>query len=330
MPTTEVLRVAPDAPDPDALARAVEVLRHGGLVAFPTETVYGLGADATCADAVAKIFAAKGRPPTNPLIAHVCDVAMARRFAAHWPDAAERLAAAVWPGPATLVVPKTADIPDLVTAGLDTVGLRVPATAVARALIAGLGRPVAAPSANRSEHVSPTTAEHVLADLDGRIDLVLDSGPTPVGIESTVVDVCSSPPRVLRPGPLDAERLAKLLARPVDIGAIADVGARSPGQHARHYAPTTPAVRVETRAELDAVDLQSNDALLFFGRRLDEFDCRTNTTSYADPTIAARELYGALRSLDAAGHARIVVLMPPPTPAWTAIRDRLVRATTPA
>ena len=328
MPTTRVLRVDPDAPDPDAIATAVDVLRAGGLVAFATETVYGLGADATSADAVAKIFAAKGRPATNPLIAHVSDVAMARRFAARWPDVAERLAAAVWPGPATLVVPRTSDIPDLVTAGLDTVGLRVPATAVARALIDGLGRPVAAPSANRSEHVSPTTAEHVVADLDGRIDLVLDSGPTSVGIESTVVDLCGATPRILRPGPLDAERLADLLATPVDTGPADGEGARSPGQHARHYAPTTPALRVETSAELDALGLESNDALLFFGRRLDEFDCRKHTTSYADPTIAARELYGVLRRLDAEGYARIVVLMPPPTPAWAAIRDRLERATT--
>lgn len=326
MTRTRVVPVDPDAPDAAALDEAAAVLRAGGLVAFATETVYGLGADATRADAVRRIFAAKGRPPDNPLIVHAADEAMARGCARRWPPTAERLAG-LWPGPLTLVVPRARSLPAEVSAGLDTVGLRVPAPAVARALIAVTGRPLAAPSANRSEHVSPTRAEHVLADLEGRVEMILDSGPTAVGIESTVVDLVGDRPRVLRPGPIDASALAKRLGRAVDEGPGGPGPARSPGQRARHYAPRAPALRVESPEELVTLGPTADDVVLLVGRE----DVPTPGPRHvlAGPSDAARLLYATLRDCDAARPRRIVIVMPPPTPAWRAVRDRLVRATTP-
>ncbi len=192
---TEVLAVDAHVPQSDRIARAAAVLRGGGLVAFPTETVYGLGALALDAAAVGRIFAAKGRPANNPVIVHIADLKQIEQVAAEWPDAAERLARRFWPGPLTLVVPRNADVPDATTAGGPTVAVRVPAHPVALALLRAVGAPVAAPSANRSAELSPTLAEHVLRGLDGRIDLVLDGGPTAGGIESTVLDMTTSPPR---------------------------------------------------------------------------------------------------------------------------------------
>ncbi len=215
--TTRTLVVLPDAPDPDAIREAADVIRRGGLVAFATETVYGLAADATDPVAVARVFEAKGRPPTNPLIVHVDSVDAARPLAAEWPDLAERLAARFWPGPLTLVLAKTPAIPDEVTAGGPTVGLRVPRPAVARDLIARSGRPIAAPSANRSLRISPTTARHVAKDLAGRVDLILDSGPTTVGLESTVLDLAGPSPTVLRPGTITAQMLADVLGFAPDV-----------------------------------------------------------------------------------------------------------------
>ena len=202
--TTRVIPVDPDEPDAGALAEAADILRGGGLVAFATETVYGLGADATNPEAVARIFEAKGRPSFNPLIVHADSTAMARRLVAGWPDEAEVLARCFWPGPLTLVLPRSGIIPDVVTAGRETVGVRVPRPEVARRLIAAAVCPVAAPSANRSTGISPTLASHVLRDLDGKVDLILDSGQTAVGLESTVVDLTLRQPRVLRPGPVTA------------------------------------------------------------------------------------------------------------------------------
>jgi L-threonylcarbamoyladenylate synthase len=329
MPRTRTLAVDRDAPDPAVLAEAAAVLRAGGLVAFATETVYGLGADATRAEAVERIFAAKGRPSDNPLIVHAADRAMARRYASAWPATAERLAE-LWPGPLTLVVPKAASIPAITCAGLSTVGLRVPVPAVARGLVAAAGVPLAAPSANRSEHVSPTRAEHVLADLDGRIDLVLDSGPTDVGIESTVVDLCGDVPRVLRPGPLGVELLAAHLGGPVEQGPAEQGPARSPGQRMRHYAPRTPALRVASLAELEPLSPGPDDAVLVVGHP--GAVLRTHARPIELPTleIAARSLYATLRACDARGARRILVVMPPDVPAWQAVRDRLLRATLPA
>jgi L-threonylcarbamoyladenylate synthase len=327
MPRTRILAVDRDAPDPAALAQAAAILRAGGLVAFATETVYGLGADATRAAAVRGIFAAKGRPADNPLIVHAADVAMARRCAARWPAAAVRLAE-LWPGPLTLVVPKADGIPDLVTAGLDSVGLRVPAPAVARGLIAAAGVPLAAPSANRSEHVSPTRAEHVLADLDGCIDLVLDSGPTDVGIESTVIDLTGTEPRLLRPGPLAVERLAEHLGRAI-LAAQPAGPARSPGQRARHYAPRTPALRVGEIADLDRLLLGPDDVVLVVGHPGAAHDLPAQVIALPEPELAAQALYDTLRACDARGVRRIVVVMPPDAPVWQAVRDRLQRATVP-
>lgn len=325
MPRTRTLAVDRDAPDPAALADAASVLRASGLVAFATETVYGLGADATRVEAVQGIFAAKGRPSDNPLIVHVADVAMARRYAAAWPAAAERLAE-LWPGPLTLVVPKAAAIPAITSAGLLTVGLRVPVPAVARELIAAAGVPLAAPSANRSEHVSPTRAEHVLADLDGRIDLVLDSGPTEVGIESTVVDLSGDVPRVLRPGPISAEQLAACLGTRVEQGP-ASGPAKSPGLRARHYAPRTPALRVGSLAELEPLSLGPDDAVLVVGQHGSVRGMPARIIELPDPELAAQSLYATLRSCDAGGARRILVVMPPDVPSWQAVRDRLLRAT---
>jgi L-threonylcarbamoyladenylate synthase len=317
MPFTCVLVVDPESPDADALTEAARVLAGGGLVAFATETVYGLGAIATDAAAVARIFAAKGRPSINPLIVHVADLGQAGECVADWPDVADRLAARFWPGPLTLVLRRSGRIPDIVTAGKSTVGVRCPAGTVARGLIARCGRPVAAPSANRSNRLSPTRAGHVLADLDGRIDLVLDSGPTAFGLESTVLDLTGDPPRLLRPGPIAVKDLEATLGGPPAIpeaGSSSDQPA-SPGQLPIHYSPRTPAFRVESLQELEEGRDLEGVAILRFE---DE-----------SPDLAARRLYDVLHELDAAAPRAIVVVMPPDRPEWLAIRDRLLRATRP-
>ena len=239
---------------------AARVLAAGGLVAFPTETVYGLGADATNAGAVARLYDAKGRPSFNPLIAHVTDMAAAQTLA-RFDRAAERLAAAFWPGPLTLVLPRRSGCPvaELATAGLDTIAVRVPSHPVARDILAAVGRALVAPSANRSGHVSPTTAQHVLADLGGRIELIIDGGPTPMGLESTIV-ACLDPAVLLRPGALpraQIERVVQLGERRIQPGS-ADAAPMAPGQLASHYAP-------RTRLRLHAQNVQTGEALLAFG-----------------------------------------------------------------
>lgn len=337
---TQTLLVDPQAPDEAVLEHAAALLRAGQLVAFATETVYGLGADATSEAAVRKIFEAKGRPSDNPLIVHAADTAMAQRYAGQWPQAAQWLAEHGWPGPLTLVVPKAATIPSVVTAGLDTVGLRVPQTAVARGLIARAGVPLAAPSANRSEHISPTLAPHVLDDLDGAIACVLDSGATSVGIESTVVDCCGPVPKILRPGPIDAATLEQWLGAPLagdddDAGASDDASAadsgvaRSPGQRPRHYAPQTPAIRVGSFEALGTLAIGPEDIVLAIGNLTPAVSAKQSIT-LLDPTLAAQQLYAMLRYCDGLDAARIVVIMPPDEPAWHAVSDRLRRATVPA
>jgi L-threonylcarbamoyladenylate synthase len=321
--STRVLTVDPDAPDPSALDQAARVLAGGGLVAFATETVYGLGAIATEATAVARIFAAKGRPAMNPLIVHVADIGQARECVADWPADAEVLASRFWPGPLTLVLPRSSRIPDIVTAGKPTVGVRCPAGAVARGIIARCGYPIAAPSANRSNRLSPTRAEHVAADLAGRIELIIDSGPTTVGLESTVLDLTSDPPRMLRPGPIAASALEDALGgRPIarpDAGTSADQPT-SPGQLAVHYSPRTPAFRVDSLDELgDAPDL-AGATVVTFG---------PGAPGLESPEVAARNLYSVLHDCDGRGAPAIVVVMPPDRPEWLAIRDRLLRATRP-
>lgn len=304
------------------LQRAVALLRAGEIVAFPTETVYGLGANALDERAVAKIFLAKGRPSHNPLIVHVADAAAARKLALDWPIAAEDLAARFWPGPLTLVLPKQPNVPDLVTAGLATVAVRVPRHPVAQALLAAAALPIAAPSANRSEGVSPTTAEHVRASLGDRVSLILDGGATDVGIESTVVDLAGPAPRVLRPGMITVAELEAVLGQPLltDAERSGDHARSSPGQLERHYAPRAPVTLFEgtihnSQADAGAIVLTPGAAGKAHEIQLP-----------ADPAGYARGLYAALHTLDAAGVSQILIEAPPAGAAWDAIRDRVRRA----
>lgn len=318
------------------IRRAVELLREGRLVALPTETVYGLGADATNPDAVASIFAAKGRPSTNPLIVHVADVETAKRYTTHWSDAAQTLAAAYWPGPLTLVLPKTPDIADIVTAGLGTVGLRAPNHPLTLGLLRAFDGPVAAPSANRSNRVSPTTAQHVRDELGDAVDLILDGGPCDVGIESTVLDLSTDVPRILRPGAITREQIESLIGG-VEVAKdrVTEVtlSAASPGQHAVHYAPRTPAFRFDTPQRglipLDAPDGRRN-GLVAIGSATDQVVTWNHVVAMPrEPQLYARHLYEVLRELDALNLANLYIEMPPDTPEWTAVRDRLSRATRP-
>jgi L-threonylcarbamoyladenylate synthase len=316
------------AADPTAIAAAAQALAAGGLVAFPTETVYGLGADAGNGEAVARLFAAKGRPAFNPLIAHVPDLAAARPLA-RFDAAAARLAQRFWPGPLTLVLPKAAGCPvaELATAGLDTIAVRVPDHAVARDLLVAFGRPVVAPSANRSGHVSPTTARHVLADLGGRIDLVLDGGPTPVGVESTIV-ACLGEPLLLRPGGLARAEIEEMLGRPLAerTDYVADpLGAPiAPGQLASHYAP-------RARLHLDVHSVAPGEALLAFGEPLPvvEGTATLNLSRRGDLIEAAANLFAHLRTLDATQPSAIAVMPVPRISLGEAINDRLKRAAAP-
>ncbi len=327
------------APPPATLAaldRAIDVLRGGGVVAVPTETVYGLAAVATDADAVERIFAAKGRPATNPLIVHVADIAMARTLAADWPVAADRVAAALWPGPVTVVVPRGPRIPNVVTAGGATVALRCPAHRLTQLLIEKLAAPLAAPSANRSLAVSPTTAAHVLDSLGNRIDLILDGGPCTRGIESTVVDCTVEPPLVLRPGPVTIAQLEQALSAPVEPHReTPDAGpARSPGQLARHYAPRTPLELPTHPADRVAALLAAGKRVGWLTATADAPETRQLAASRdlvivpmpTDPDAYAAMLYAALHALDKRDLATIVVDLPADTDAWRAVRDRLTRA----
>ena len=315
------------APDVAGLAEAGRLLRAGGLVAFPTETVYGLGADATDGRAVAGIYEAKGRPSFNPLIAHVATRAAALALG-RFDAAAEALARAFWPGPLTLVVPLAAGSPisELARAGLDTVGLRVPDHPVAHALLEAAGRPIAGPSANRSGHVSPTDAEHVLSDLDGRIDAVLDAGPTLVGVESTIVACLDDGPVLLRPGGVSRAALARVLGRPPGAAAksaSAEAAPLAPGMLASHYAP-------RARVRLDAISVAPGEALLAFGAALPAHDGPVmNLSASGDLAEAAANLFGHLRALDAAGATGIAVMPVPHEGLGEAIRDRLARAAAP-
>ncbi|MFT3916637.1 MAG: L-threonylcarbamoyladenylate synthase [Anaeromyxobacteraceae bacterium] len=316
-------------PDPAGLARAAAILARGGLVAFPTETVYGLGALALDPLAVRAIYAAKGRPATNPVIVHVPGAHEAAALAAAWPEAAARLAARFWPGPLTFVVPRGPGVPDEVTAGGPTVGLRAPAHPVAEALLRAVGAPIAAPSANASEHVSPTTAEHVLADLDGRIDAVLDGGACPVGIESTVLSLAGDAPRVLRPGALSRDDLAAALGVPVlgPGGPAEGAVAASPGLHHRHYAPAGKLVLVP-RAGLAAAlaAWPTPRGAIVRGAPPAGLGAEAVEVLPDEPAGYARGLYAALRALEDRDCAAIAVEEAPAGAAWEAVRDRLARA----
>jgi L-threonylcarbamoyladenylate synthase len=319
-----------DAFDPGAVEMAATILRAGGLVAFPTETVYGLGAHALDPAAVARIFAAKGRPASNPLIVHVHDRESAQALARGWPDVAETLAARFWPGPLTLVLEKAHAVPDVVTAGGPTVGVRVPAHPAALGLLRAAGVPIAAPSANRSAEVSPTTATHVAASLGDRVDLILDGGPTTVGVESTVLDVTTRPPRILRPGMVTADELRGVIGPVTEGGTGGENGTlRSPGLMTRHYAPRAR-VAVVPPAELAAA-LGSGDGRAGLMTRGPAAPggypgAARVIAMPRDAAGYAARLYAALRELDAARVDRIVVEEPPAAPEWAAVRDRLARA----
>lgn len=308
---------------PGAAQAAAECLSRGGLVAFPTETVYGLGADATDGQAVARLYDAKGRPAFNPLIAHVPDLDAARELAVFNTDA-ERLAAAFWPGPLTLVLPRavTCTVSELATAGLDSIAIRVPDHALARTILRAFGKPIVAPSANISGHVSPTNAAHVFEDLDGKIDLIVDGGPAPVGIESTIV-ACLGAPAILRPGGLSREQIAATLSH--DLAQTVesqDETPLAPGLLQSHYAP-------RTRLRLNAASVEPGEALLAFGTPLPGAKASLNLSEKGDVGEAAANLFGHLRRLDAMRAPSIAVMRIPSEGLGEAINDRLRRAAAP-
>jgi L-threonylcarbamoyladenylate synthase len=308
---------------PEAVARAAELLRAGALVAFPTETVYGLGADATDERAVAAIFAAKGRPHFNPLIVHIPGLEEAKAFA-QFDARARRIAAQFWPGPLTLVLPRraAAGLSLLASAGLDTVALRAPSHPIAQALLCATGRPIAAPSANRSGRVSPTEAAHVAAELSDAIALILDAGRTPVGLESTVLDLTGETPRLLRPGGITLERLQASLGA-IGIGKTAAGPARSPGMLASHYAPSLP-------LRLEVIEAHPGEALLAFGPHISAGFAEVLWLSYsADLVEAAANLFAMLRRLDRPEFSGIAVMPIPNHGLGHAINDRLRRAAAP-
>ena len=310
--------------DDDAIRDAAQLLRAGGLVAFPTETVYGLGADATNGEAVARIFEAKGRPHFNPLIVHVADLPAAEQLGV-FSAKARQLAGAFWPGPLTLVVQRQpkATTSDLVSAGLSTLALRVPDHPVARALLRAAGRPLAAPSANRSGHVSATTARHVADDLGRRVSMILDGGPTAHGLESTILDATGDRITLLRPGAIPVETIEYLLGERIEHIRHAGPRPLAPGQLASHYAPRA-AIRLNARA------CQPGDALLAFGAELPATAGPViNLSPRGDLIEAAAALFSALRQLDQSGTATIAVMPIPHDGLGAAINDRLERAAAP-
>jgi L-threonylcarbamoyladenylate synthase len=289
------------------VARAAELIRAGELVAFPTETVYGLGANALDPAAIEKIYVAKGRPPSSPLIVHVSDLEMARDLVREWPERAEKLAAKFWPGPLTLVLPKQPHVPDRLTAGLDTVGIRMPAHPIAQALIREAGVPIAAPSANPFTQLSPTTAQHVRDSLGDRVAMVLDGGPSQVGIESTVLSLAGPEPLLLRPGMVTKGEIEAVIGPVQVLDSVAEGTHASPGLHARHYSPKTPLILIQHGQALPP------------GRGI----CLEMPS---DPSEYAAVLYEKLHQADAQGFDWIAIERPPDGEKWAAIRDRLERA----
>jgi L-threonylcarbamoyladenylate synthase len=330
------IRIDPTAPDPAAMERAAAVIRSGGLVAFPTETVYGLGANAMDPAAVQRVFEAKGRPSHNPLIAHVAHEEWARRLVRTWPAEASRLAAAFWPGPLTLVLPRGDSVPAAVSAGLPDLAVRVPAHPVALALLRAADLPIVAPSANPSTALSPTNADHVARYLGLRVDLILDAGPAHLGIESTVVDLSSRPPVLLRPGALSADRIEAIIG-PLATPATGS-GARrhaSPGMLDRHYAPRATLVVFDPRDPGPAAE-RARDARRA-GRTvgallLGALDAPVHhpIVMPSDPPAYARELFAQLHHLDDLECDLILAEQVPGGTAWDGVRDRLRRAASPA
>ncbi len=296
----------------EEIRKAAAILRTGGLVVFPTETVYGLGANALDATAVRKIYALKGRPATSPLIVHIASVDQAREFAAEWPEEAEKLAREYWPGPLTIVVPKRGVIPDEVTAGLSTVGLRMPRHPVALELLREAGVPIAAPSANRFTQLSPTTAEHVREAFGAETPFLLDGGPCEIGLESTVIAVTNDGLEVLRPGMAFVEDASA-------SSEAAEGGHRSPGQRKKHYSPRTRVLLVRE----GRLPEKGRGAYLWLTHRA---AAPAAVQMPAEPDAYAAQLYSRLHALDREGFDWIAVELPPETREWSAIRDRLTRA----
>ncbi len=313
----------------ETIREAVAVLARGGLVAFPTETVYGLGADASNETAVRRIFTVKGRPADHPLIVHLARVEQLADWAIRVPEAAWRLAEAFWPGPLTLVLPRAPHVLDVVTGGQDTVGIRVPSHPVAQALLRAFGGGTAGPSANRFGRVSPTTAEHVRAELGSAVDLVLEGGQSEVGIESTIVDLSSERPALLRPGIIGAERIAAVLG--TALHAADRTSPRASGMLASHYAPRTPTRLVfPGRLERELASAATARTGVLARRRPPTNRGNLVWVQGADDVAAyAHDLYANLRALDGAGCDRILVETVPADPAWDAVRDRLARAAVP-
>ena len=359
MAAAEIVAVDPAAPDPDVIARAAAIIQRGGLVGIPTETVYGLAGNALDPAAIARIYAAKGRPSQNPLIVHVASEQKARELAAEWPAMAHELASRFWPGPMTLVVRRKAVVPDAVTAGLHTFGVRVPDHPVALALIKASFTPLAAPSANRFTEVSPVTAQQVWRGLGDAVELILDAGRTRVGIESTVIDVSGGRPVILRPGMLERATIEAVVgpAGRASIPIMNQAAHPAPGMSARHYAPRARVRLLETAALRHAVQTAgasgtagaAGAAGASGGRpgavaavpaaRLGALLCQTPyphdwslpfvVALGADAAHYAAGLYDALHAADAADCEELLVELPPDTPAWDAIRDRLRRAAHP-
>jgi L-threonylcarbamoyladenylate synthase len=305
-------------PTHDELRHAAELLRAGRLVAFPTETVYGLGANALSAEAVSRIFEAKGRPHTSPLIVHVASPEAATEVVSHWPAHATAHAAKFWPGPLTLVLPKQPVVPDIVTAGLGTVGVRVPSHPVALALLGECGLPLAAPSANRFTQLSPTAAEHVRRSLGERVDYILDGGPCTVGIESTVLSLVDTP-TLLRPGGISRAQIEEVIGAVSVITEVKEGAHSSPGMHVKHYSPRTKLILTDgfIPDEGRGIYLRlSHDP----HRQLDTVQMPTMPSAYASA------LYATLHELDQRHLDWIAVEVPPDTPDWAAITDRLCRA----
>lgn len=325
--TSEQLPTHVITADANGIHEAAQTLLAGGLVAFPTETVYGLGADATNPEAVAKLYNAKQRPSFNPLIAHVASIDAARKIA-RFDNMALRLAEKFWPGPLTLVLPAQPDcaVCDLARAGLASVAVRVPANPVAHPLLEAASRPIVAPSANRSGHVSPTTADHVMSDLRGRIDAVLDGGPTPLGLESTIVDCTGDDPRLLRPGAIPRSALEAAIGASLADASTDEHKPSAPGQLASHYA---------TRAQLriDVTEVQPGEALLSFGaprpKGAERAAFTLDLSPRGDLVEAAANLFAHLRALDATEAHSIAVAPIPAHGLGEAIRDRLMRAAAP-
>jgi L-threonylcarbamoyladenylate synthase len=330
---TLMIQVDSSNPEAGAISRAAEIIRGGGLVAFPTETVYGLGADALNADAVRRIFTAKGRPLDNPIIVHVGRPDDLATLAEGAGAQAFALAERFWPGPLTLVLKKTARVPDAVTAGQETVAVRMPRNEVALALIRASGVPIAAPSANLSERPSGTTGEHVFRDLKGRIDLVLDAGPVEIGVESTVLDVSTQPPAILRPGAVSAEELEPIIGR-VLLGGQKELLARSPGTRHRHYSPRARVILLEEESRGAVEPLV--ERYTTEGRRVGVITRRPDLYPNDQAVVVqampedmeqyARQMFAALRRMDDEGVSEIMVAAVEETGIGVAIMDRLRRA----